>query len=63
MKVIFIEMVCAASSIIEFQLGTMYVHTTYIHVVRVFLQEGSSCKLHQVSAKDSKYRLGTMIKA
>ena len=61
MKVIFIEMVCAASSIIEFQLRTMYL-CTYIHVVQVFLQEGSSCKLHQASAKDSKYRLGTMIK-
>ena len=60
MKVIFIEMVCAGLSIIEFQLRTMYM---YIHSCSArFLQEGSSCKLHQVSAKDSKYRLGTMIK-
>ena len=57
MNVIFIEMVCAASSIIEFQLRTMYL-CTYIHVVQVFYRK----EAHQVSAKDSKYRLGTMIK-
>ena len=36
----------------------MYIHSCSAS----FLQEGSSCKLHQVSAKDNKYRLGTMIR-
>ena len=42
--------------------ATYNVHM-YIHSCSAsFLQEGSSCKLHQVSAKDNKYRLGTMIR-